>query len=316
MNANPGEQAMIATDTLQRLFRYKAWANEALLAAMERLDATAPSTEIAIRALSHTYVVDRIFAANLRKQGHDYASANASRAPALTELSEAIRASDRWYIDYVAALDEAQLAERIDFTFTDGAPGRMSREEMLMHLIIHGGYHRGQVGWIMTLSDVAVPADGLTSYLHEAEAATRRRLDAPGEPAGPAPIARAVCDAPQPAEAPAKEAEGAKAMSRLEELTGRMKIAVGADAGLGKTLKFDLRGEGFIFIDGGSVTNEDRPADLTLSVSIDDLRAIGQGRLAPMAAVMTRRLGISDMGVAIGLQGRMKALFANMPKAG
>jgi len=99
---------------------------------------------------------------------------------------------------------------------------------------------------------------------------------------------------------------------RLEELTTRIKSAVGADAGLGRTLKFDLKGEGFIFIDGGSVTNEDKPADLTLRVAIDDLRAMGQGKLAPLAAVMSGRLGVSDMGVAVSLRDKMDALFSRL----
>jgi putative sterol carrier protein len=99
-------------------------------------------------------------------------------------------------------------------------------------------------------------------------------------------------------------------MSRLDELTARMKAAVGADSGLGKTLKFDLKGEGFIYIDSGSVTNEDKPADLTLTVTIDDLKAMGRGELTAMSAVMTGRLGLSDMGVAMGLRDKMQALFA------
>src|SRR5579859_1899424 len=102
-------------------------------------------------------------------------------------------------------------------------------------------------------------------------------------------------------------------MSRLEQLTGRVKAAVTAGEDLGKTLKFDLKGEGFVFIEGGSVTNEDRPADLTLSVTIDDLKLIGQGKLSPMFAAMSGRLGVSDMGVAMALQGKMKALFSKMP---
>ena len=39
----------------------------------------------------------------------------------------------------------------------------------------------------------------------------------------------------------------------LEELTQRVAAAVGEDAGLGRTFKVDLRGEGFIHIDGASV---------------------------------------------------------------
>ena len=61
-------------------------------------------------------------------------------------------------------------------------------------------------------------------------------------------------------------------MATLQELTDRVKTAVGADSGLGKTLKFNLKGEGFVFIDGGQVSNEDKPADLTMTISLDDLR--------------------------------------------
>ena len=101
-------------------------------------------------------------------------------------------------------------------------------------------------------------------------------------------------------------------MSRLDELTERMKTAVGTDSGLGKTLKFNLKGEGFVYIDGGTVTNEDKPADLTLTITVDNLIALGEGKLDPMTAVMTGALGLSDMGVAMGLQGKMQALFAKL----
>ena len=50
--------------TLERLFRYKASANDEMLAAMRLFDDASPAREIAIRVLNHTYAVDRIFAAN------------------------------------------------------------------------------------------------------------------------------------------------------------------------------------------------------------------------------------------------------------
>ena len=101
-------------------------------------------------------------------------------------------------------------------------------------------------------------------------------------------------------------------MSQLDDLTVRMKAAVGEDSGLGKSLKFNLKGDGFVFIDGGTVTNEDKPADLTLTIAMDDLIALGEGKLDPMTAVMTGALRLSDMGVAMGLQGKMQALFAKI----
>jgi uncharacterized damage-inducible protein DinB len=162
-------------DTLERLFRYKAWANGELLAAVAKLGRESPLTGLAIKALSHSYVVDRIFAAHMRQEVHAYTSANLSEMPPLEELSVDIEKSDREYIDYVSALDRGQLAEQIDFAFTDGAPGRMSREEMLMHVITHGMGHRGQVSAIMLLNSIPPAKDGFTTYLHESEASGRRR---------------------------------------------------------------------------------------------------------------------------------------------
>jgi len=308
---------MDQVSTLERLFRYKATANDDILTAMRLFDDASPAKDIAIRVLSHTYVVDRIFAATLTGSEHGYSSANTSKAPSLEELSSAIKTSDQWYIDYVSRLDNAQLAESIDFTFTDGEPGRMSREEMLMHVTIHGGSHRGQVGWIMMENSITPPADDrLTSYLHKAEASTRRR------PAASSETVESRVAENRPNTAPLAEqgsvqtaAKEGKATEPLEELTERMKTAVGADPSLGKTMKFDLKGEGTIFIDGRTVTNDDKPADLTLTVSIEDLKAISQGKLAPMTAVVSGRLGLSDMDVAMGLQGKMQALFSRMQPA-
>lgn len=101
-------------------------------------------------------------------------------------------------------------------------------------------------------------------------------------------------------------------MATLQEITDRIKAAVGDDSGLGKSLKFDLKDAGVIHIDGGSVTNEDKPADLTMTLSLDDLLAIGAGSLDPTMAVMTGKLKLSDMGTAMALQPKMGALFAKM----
>jgi uncharacterized damage-inducible protein DinB len=168
------EQPMKDT-TLQNLFRYKAWADEQLLAGLARLEATSSVTPLAVKALSHTYVVDRIFAAHLQRQQHAYTSANLREMPTLADLSADLRESDREYVDYVSTLAGDQLAEQIDFVFTDGNLGRMSREEMLLHVITHGVGHRGQISAVMLLNSVAPAKDGFTTYLHDVEALFRRR---------------------------------------------------------------------------------------------------------------------------------------------
>ncbi len=161
--------------TLQNLFGYKAWANDQLLSALAKLGRESAVTGLALRALSHSHIVDRIFAAHLRREAHAYGSTNPGEIPTLESLSEDIRRSDREYLDYVSALDGDQLSERIDFAFTDGAKGRMSREEMLMHVITHGAGHRGQVSAVMLLNSMQPAKDGFTTYLHEAEGPARGR---------------------------------------------------------------------------------------------------------------------------------------------
>ena len=160
---------------IQSLFRHKAWANEELFAEVGKIDAQRHSGErhSAIRLLNHIHVVDRIFAAHLSGQAHDYTATNTPETPTLEALRDAVAASDRWYVDHVGALAPEQLAQSLAFAFTDGARGRMSREEMLMHVITHGSYHRGGVGRILSQASIAPPRDLYTVYLHRSDPARR-----------------------------------------------------------------------------------------------------------------------------------------------
>lgn len=162
---------MSASSLLHSLFSYKAWANEELFAALARVDAVARPDErhAAIRLLNHIYVVDRIFAAHLSGQAHGYAASNTPDTPTLEALHAAVQASDRWYVDYVESLPAQALGERLNFAFTDGDRGSMSREEMLVHVSTHGAYHRGAVGRIMAQVGTPPPRDLLTRFLHQSE---------------------------------------------------------------------------------------------------------------------------------------------------
>ncbi len=92
-------------------------------------------------------------------------------------------------------------------------------------------------------------------------------------------------------------------MATLEEITDQFKLAVGADSGLGKSIKFDLKGDGFIHIDGGTVTNDDAPADCTVIVKKDDFEKLAKGQLDPTMAFMSGKLKVNgDMSVAMKLQ--------------
>jgi uncharacterized damage-inducible protein DinB len=167
-----------ASTLLASLFKYKAWANGEILGKIKLIEPETQAAERqnAIRILNHTFVVDRIFAANLQRLKHEYTGTNTKDTPTLEQLDLSIKTSDAWYVDYVSKLTPESLSESIDFTFTDGAPGRMSREEMLSHVVLHGGYHRGAIGRIMTQLSMAPGRDVFTGFLHLSEPTDRRRV--------------------------------------------------------------------------------------------------------------------------------------------
>lgn len=161
--------------TLSSLFAQKSWAQAELfnvLADLEaRIDALALHT--ALRTLNHIHVVDCIFRAHLSGQAHGFQATNTDHTPTLGELQFAAAEVDAWYERHVATLGAEQLGQRIQFRFTDGDAGTMSREEMLWHVLTHGAYHRGNVGQVLKSIGVAPPRDLLTKFLHWQEPARR-----------------------------------------------------------------------------------------------------------------------------------------------
>ena len=92
-------------------------------------------------------------------------------------------------------------------------------------------------------------------------------------------------------------------MADLAQVTEHISGAVGDNSGLGKTVKLDLGDVGKIYIDGAStpntVSNDDKPADATVSMNWDDFMSLSDGKLDPMMAFMQGKLKITgDMMIA------------------
>jgi uncharacterized damage-inducible protein DinB len=60
-------------------------------------------------------------------------------------------------------------SQPVCFQFVDGKPGRMTRLEILFHIINHSTYHRGAIGHSLDLAQVPHPADTYTVFIHAAE---------------------------------------------------------------------------------------------------------------------------------------------------
>jgi uncharacterized damage-inducible protein DinB len=160
---------------MKNAFRYKAWANAEILDSIATIDAARHPEQwtLAVRLMNHTHVIDRIFAAHLLGESHDFPATNTPETPELDQLRDSISATDDWYQAYVAQLPHDKLAESLTFTFTDGDRGCMTREEMLFHVLAHGTYHRGNVGMVLTTCGLDRPKDTFTRFLHSTEPGRR-----------------------------------------------------------------------------------------------------------------------------------------------
>lgn len=164
---------------LVSLFKYKAWANAELHAALAKFDAQQHPNEYRamLHILDHVNVVDQIFQGHLSDTATPHFKATHSEpTPSLPELREIVSATDDWYLQFVSGISAERLQQRVPFTFVDGDRGAMSCEEMLLHVITHAGYHRGSVGQMLEDRGLDSPPDSLTKFLHRHE--PERRLSA------------------------------------------------------------------------------------------------------------------------------------------
>ena len=94
----------------------------------------------------------------------------------------------------------------------------------------------------------------------------------------------------------------------LAAVTSAMQKRIGEASGLDATVKFDFGEDGLLYLDGTSepyaVSNEDRDADCTVAMSLDDFKEMSAGELDPTTAFMMGKLKVTgDMGVAMKLAG-------------
>lgn len=93
----------------------------------------------------------------------------------------------------------------------------------------------------------------------------------------------------------------------LQDCTEALRTKVSGNASLGAVLKFDCGADGVVVIDGtatpSTVSNDDRAADCTVGITLDNLTALLTGELEPVTGFMTGRFKVDgDMSVAMKLQ--------------
>src|SRR5579859_5851016 len=160
----------MTTTFLTTLFQHKAWCNRGLVEALRAAPADADRRQMAVIlfTLDHTSIVDQIFKAHLSGVAPGFTGVVAGKMPDLGELSRTLAETDAWYLDYVARVSPAELETEVAFTFVDdGSPGRMTKGEMLAHVVTHGASHRGAIGKMLEGLKVRGASDMVTTFQRE-----------------------------------------------------------------------------------------------------------------------------------------------------
>jgi uncharacterized damage-inducible protein DinB len=158
------------TQPYSQLIAVKRWADRGLYDAVERSfdRLTVEESSIMLRILDHIHTVDRIFRHHLQGSPHGYRAPRSERLPQLSALAGAAKEIDDWYVAYVSGSTEEDFSQTVDFVFTSGKPARMSRGEIILHVCLHGTYHRGNAGAVLQLKGLAPSRDSITDFLEDA----------------------------------------------------------------------------------------------------------------------------------------------------
>lgn len=159
--------------SLVNLARYKLWANEVLYETLARLPADELVAERPIvfgsilGTLNHVYAMDQVWQANLHGRPHGFTTRNPGVLHGFLELREFQRWIDAWYVRYASglSLERTVREQHVSFNFIGGRAGRMTRGDIVTHVVNHATYHRGHVTDMLYGCGFAAPPTDLPVFL-------------------------------------------------------------------------------------------------------------------------------------------------------
>lgn len=141
----------------QRLFSYDDWANREVLASLQTLQPVPPRS---LRFLAHVLSAERLWLERLLGQAQTF--------PvwpdfSLEQCALQIAELPGLWKDYLASLTEDGLADDLTYHNTKGESWTNSRSDILMHVIVHSAYHRGQIAADVRAAGFTPP---YTDFIH------------------------------------------------------------------------------------------------------------------------------------------------------
>lgn len=151
----------------RRLFDHLEWADDRVLHSLREASAIPPK---ALELFAHILGAEHVWLARLRR-----VPARIAVWPALDPEQCATLAGENrdGYAALLDRLDPDRLAQEIPYTNSAGAAFRTPVEDILLHVALHGCYHRGQVAMLLRQNGAVPQPTDYIAFVRGVPAATR-----------------------------------------------------------------------------------------------------------------------------------------------
>lgn len=152
---------------LSKLVTHLAWADDRVLASLRSATSPEPSC---LELFAHVLASEHVWLARLKGAAPHHP---VWPGLSLEQCAALVQANQRDLGAYVAALAPDDLPRAITYANSAGQTFTSSIEDILLHVCLHGTYHRGQIAWALRRGgSVPMPTDYI-ALVRGAPAATR-----------------------------------------------------------------------------------------------------------------------------------------------
>lgn len=138
--------------TLERLFRHLAWADRRFLEAIDPAD---PRLEPAAKLMAHIVAAEHIWLGRARSR--DLGDFKPWQELSPEECAELADRNAHGFLELAMTTTEPDLEKVIAYRTTRGDAMRTPLGDILLHVALHGAYHRGQIAALLRREDLAAP---------------------------------------------------------------------------------------------------------------------------------------------------------------
>jgi uncharacterized damage-inducible protein DinB len=140
-----------------RLFAYDAWANREVLATIKKCPQPTPRF---VERMAHILAAERLWLERLKQEQQTQPVwPKFSLGQCESEIEEMARL---WRL-FLAGMTVEELEQRVSYKNTQGEPWSSQIGDILMHVVMHSVYHRGQIASDMRAAGFT-PAN--TDFIH------------------------------------------------------------------------------------------------------------------------------------------------------